>query len=215
MNKFLILILIFVSSNSFCQELILKSNILVSGITEKYSVLKANNKIKQGDYTLVCKGDVLINGFYNKDKRDSTWIFYNQSHDTILIYDYSHSKRLYWKCQEPYQSCNNKKTPAFYSYGFDTILQRIVKSLEYPQEMAEKGAQGKAEVSVIINTDGKLLTSFIKKSAGQYKLDIEANKRANESCQGDWIPAINEDNKPIIDTLTFSIAFQLQDQLYE
>jgi len=171
--------MILISFNSYSQEFKMKRKTLISGIIEEYNVFKTNDKIKQGDYKLIYRNAIMIKGFYNNDKRDSIWIFYNDSHDTILVYDYREDKVLNFKCQDIFQNCKDKKSPAFYSYGFCTILQNFSLKMKYPDHAAENGLQGTAFVNVLIDANGKVINTFLKNGTGYHDLDKEAIRVVN------------------------------------
>jgi hypothetical protein len=66
-----------------------RSNDLTPQITEKFSVLKSNKKIREGDYTASYnKGGILAQGSYENGNRTGEWEFYNNKGEHIQTYNY-------------------------------------------------------------------------------------------------------------------------------
>ena len=73
-----LLALMLLCATSFAQETKTTSN-SNGEYTEKFSVLKSDKKIKHGAYKLTrdYTGELVADGFYNNNKRDSVWHVYN------------------------------------------------------------------------------------------------------------------------------------------
>lgn len=66
-----------------------RSNDLTPQVTEKFSVLKANKKIREGEYTASYnKGGILAQGIYENGYRTGEWEFYDNKGNHIQTYNY-------------------------------------------------------------------------------------------------------------------------------
>ncbi|MEO6523929.1 MAG: hypothetical protein ABIN91_19755 [Mucilaginibacter sp.] len=91
MKKVLTACLLFVSSLTFAQQTVQRSAKLPnSDITETFSVLRSDKKIKQGEYTATAGNNTtLAQGTYLNGERAGIWSFYNISGKLIQTYNYT------------------------------------------------------------------------------------------------------------------------------
>lgn len=78
------------STLAMAQQTVQRSNKLAnSDITEVYSVLKSDKKIKQGEYTATANNITLAQGNYLNGGRAGIWMFYNPAGKLIQTYNYT------------------------------------------------------------------------------------------------------------------------------
>jgi protein TonB len=99
MKAFIALVPLFISVNLLAQTKKVSTVNIAQNIKEKYSVLKADNQIKEGEYTsfnfrtnkAICKG------FYKNNLKDSTWVYYGFTHNSAEG-SYKEGRRIgHWK----------------------------------------------------------------------------------------------------------------------
>ncbi|WP_448700531.1 hypothetical protein ACFGVR_01100 [Mucilaginibacter sp. AW1-3] len=89
MKKSLLFYVLLLGILSGYSQTVKRSNDLTPQITEKFSVLKSNKKIREGDYTASYnKGGLLAQGSYENGYRTGEWEFYNNKGDHIQTYNY-------------------------------------------------------------------------------------------------------------------------------
>jgi hypothetical protein len=96
-KKFLTAISILLCAIScFGQETVEKSDRLSDNITEKYTVLKDSQQVKNGLYQAFFKRKYLLaHGVYTMGKKTGRWHFYNQAGKLMQLYDYSADSLVY------------------------------------------------------------------------------------------------------------------------
>jgi hypothetical protein len=95
-NLLLFIIALLGLSTCFAQDTVEVRNKLTDSVIERFYVLKANNKIKQGPYRAYFKRKITVAaGRYANDKRVGTWSFYETDGRLVEKYNYDTSDFLY------------------------------------------------------------------------------------------------------------------------
>jgi antitoxin component YwqK of YwqJK toxin-antitoxin module len=79
---------------TYAQETVKRSNDITEQLTEKFSVLKSDKKIRQGEYTATYKGVEVAKGAYQNNKRTGTWNFFNATGKLIQVFNYDENKLI-------------------------------------------------------------------------------------------------------------------------
>jgi len=89
-KTFLFLFAVLCTIHGFAQETADKKNKIFDGLTERYTVLKDSQDVKQGLYQVFSKKNtVVVRGGYTRGKKTGVWHFYNKSTSKLLqIYNY-------------------------------------------------------------------------------------------------------------------------------
>jgi len=108
-------------------ETVSKKNWLTENVREKFSVLKSDNKTKEGFYQAFYTGTgaVIARGDYTDDKRTGVWHFYDIRQRLVETFDYTNSRLLSEEAIDSYSR-------QFITYSFDRKLKdsdRITKPL--------------------------------------------------------------------------------------
>lgn len=77
---------------SFAQETVKRSGLISGIVTEKFSVLKADKKTRQGQYTASFNGNVIASGSYTNGKRAGSWNFYAGKNKLVQTFNYDQNK---------------------------------------------------------------------------------------------------------------------------
>lgn len=86
---FLFIILLLYFDSSFAQDTVEQKNRLSESVIERFFVLKADKKTKQGPYRALLKRRTIVAaGYYSKDKKTGTWNFYKQDGSLCETYNY-------------------------------------------------------------------------------------------------------------------------------
>jgi len=98
-------LLVTVSKLCLAQQTIELSAYHGGGITERYNVLKADRKVKQGLYQQITRKNMaIVSGVYDHNKRVGIWHFYDNSGHVIELYNYTTGKLLH---EAPVDSTHN------------------------------------------------------------------------------------------------------------
>jgi hypothetical protein len=109
-------------SAAWAQETVQRTYKLTFNITEKFDVLKADKKIRNGRYTATSNsGAIMAQGLYEQGKRIGHWTFYNYNGQVIQSYNYTNGKLAY--------TDNDDVKNALY-YFTDTLRQN--DTVRYP-----------------------------------------------------------------------------------
>jgi len=87
---FIAAMMFFYAVNCFAQETVEKKNKIYYGLTERYTVLKDSQDVKEGLYQVFTKKDKLVaRGAYTHGKKTGIWHFYNRQGKLLQIYQYN------------------------------------------------------------------------------------------------------------------------------
>jgi len=87
-NTLLVLLSVFAFYSGYSQTT-KQTNALTPQVIEKFSVLKSNKKIREGNYTAAYnKGGLLAEGSYENGNRTGEWDFYDNKANHIQTYNY-------------------------------------------------------------------------------------------------------------------------------
>jgi hypothetical protein len=96
MKSLLLLAIVILSASlSYGQQTVARTNELTNVVTENYQVLKANKKVKQGEYIASYKTTTIARGNYNNGKRVGEWKFYNPTGKMVQVYNYDKNQFSY------------------------------------------------------------------------------------------------------------------------
>jgi len=86
---FIAAIMLFYAVNCLAQETVEKKNKIFDHLTERYTVLKDSQDVKQGLYQVFAKKNKLVaRGAYTRGKKTGLWHFYNKNGKLLQIYQY-------------------------------------------------------------------------------------------------------------------------------
>lgn len=178
---------------------------------EKYSVSADNKEIKDGSYAVLVNKKAVIQGKYSNNQRCGLWTLYSFKQDIEYVYDYDSHEFKYWKCQDEFQTCNDKKRPAYYSDGFYLLSAKIATKIKYTYTEAMDGAQGSTKVNIQIDEAGRFNDCYLLQSSGFLDIDKQAVVAVRNICSNSiWLPAIDNNDKPIVDNITITVDFYFQ-----
>ena len=90
--------------------------------------------------------------------------------------------------------------------GEEGLMKYLAKNVKYPYEAMKGNKQGRVDVEIVINTEGRVTNARIVQGADTY-LDAEALRIANAMPK--WKPGM-QNEKPVNVKYTFPIIFRLQ-----
>lgn len=205
-STLIVIQLLSVKANS--QEI---KNTLFNHYKETYSVSPDNKEVKDGQYSIFRYKKLVIQGHYSNNKRSGLWIFYSSKQDTEFVYNYDLNLFENWKCQERFQSCSDKKRPAYCIDGFQMLNNHIIENLIYPVSAQLNGNQGSSTVTVDIDQDGRFYDFYLSESSGYIDLDKATVLAVRNTCSKSiWFPAVDNNDNPIDDKIKFTINFTLK-----
>ena len=83
------------TSAVYAQETVMVTDKLPFGLAERYHVLKANEKIKDGTYQAYLKKTAIASGMYRQGKKVGTWHFFDPAGKIVQHYNYDRRKLIY------------------------------------------------------------------------------------------------------------------------
>jgi hypothetical protein len=93
LKRILFIALVLSSTFGYAQETVKHSSDINGLVFEKFNVLKADKKVKQGEYTATFQGNVIAHGNYTNGKRSGNWSFYSpRGKKPIQIFNYDQNK---------------------------------------------------------------------------------------------------------------------------
>jgi TonB family protein len=94
-----------------------------------------------------------------------------------------------------------------YPGGEDEFMHFLINTVRYPVKAQEYGMSGRAEVSFIVRSDGRLDDFYISTSTGHIILDEEAMRVARKMKK--WVPG-KKDGVAVDVRTSFPVTFRLQ-----
>lgn len=178
---------------------------------EKYVHSIDNIEVKDGPYTVFRNKKLVIEGHYSNNQKSGLWIVYSSKQDTEFVYNYDLNLFENWKCQKQFQSCRNKKRPAYCVDGFQILYSQIALNVIYPKSAMLDGKQGRSTVTIVIDHDGRFSDYSLSRSSGYKDIDKEAVTAVRNICSKSiWFPAVDNNDIPIDDKIKFTINFILK-----
>lgn len=183
------------------------------GTIEKFSVLKSDNSIRQGEYLKTIKGKLLVKGIYNNGKK-GVFQYYDYDGTCVLEYNYKNNTVVSYKKPKNYEYYTdlNKKTladrlplPLFSPYELRLF---IANNIKYPVAAQENGLSGMSKVAVHIDDAGNMIGVSLFESSHR-ELD-EESLRLMRLLPADWkwIPA-QKDGKDVQAYIIVPVKFVL------
>ncbi|RZK17270.1 MAG: energy transducer TonB [Pedobacter sp.] len=179
---------------------------------ETYTVLKSNPEVKQGAYQKTA-GRSTLKGQYDNGARTGIWEAFNQN-DLEQKINFPNQEVLFAKPMKALKKVTilnenaeveTENQPLF--IGGDALFTSILAySIRYPAEAVQNHVQGKAILSAIITSDGKMVERKIVKGPG-YGINEEA-LRVVELIPNDWIP-LKVDGKAVSSRIEMEVSFTL------
>lgn len=186
-------------------------NTLYGQYKETYSVSPDNKEVKDGPYSVFRYRKLVIQGHYSNNQKSGLWIVYSSKQDTEFVYNYDLNLFENWKCQERFQSCSDKKRPAYCIDGFQMLYSQIIENLIYPESAQRAGNQGSSTVTIVIDQDGRFYDFYLSESSGYIDIDKASVLAVRNICSKSiWFPAIDNNDMPINDKIKFTINFILK-----
>lgn len=100
---------------------------------------------------------------------------------------------------------NPDELPTFKG-GQEALVNFMVENVKYPKKLAEKGINGTVYVEFVVEKDGSVKKSKVKKGAGYTEMDDEALRIVR--LMPKWNPGI-KDGKKVAAFMTLPIAFRI------
>lgn len=91
-NTLSVLTLLLISTATLAQQTVKRSNYLANSIMEKFEVLKADKKVRQGTFVATFKSTTVAKGNYQDGKRSGNWDFFNTKGKLVQTYNYTQNK---------------------------------------------------------------------------------------------------------------------------
>ncbi|MFP3043268.1 energy transducer TonB [Treponema primitia] len=76
---------------------------------------------------------------------------------------------------------NNAEVSRYLQSNYNYIQRRVLNELIYPSQAKRTGIQGIVEIAFIINTDGSISDTTVRRSSGNRLLDDEAQRAVNSA----------------------------------
>lgn len=203
----LISILISISYQMYCQDLMKVVDPFAFGINQEYYVLESNKNVKHGSYLMISNGDTIVFGEYDNNRMAGIWKYFDYHQEIELIYNHDNGRVIDWNCQEKNQRCRESGSPAYYSLGLFAATAEIGSNIKYPEKAALEGRTGSPIVYLIIDEKGSIEKTYIGKSSNHLDIDKAAINAVNSSFDKKWIPAVDKNGDSVKDTLFFKLNF--------
>ncbi len=214
-NTILLCIILFSFLNGISQETKQVKKFISPTLIEKYSVLKSDKHIKEGNYTVTdLNNHILVLGQYKNNKKDSIWNYMNEAGNVIQKYNYSDSTLL---IDEPDEATfvhadyklddltsNGGKISAPYviggaSYGFYLFYN----PKDIPPQVENQTAVVKMTYSFSIEATGKVKTGTVHYSGAGIDLTEDIPVKNLPEDVYSFLPA-QVDGKAVNSTLMYS-----------
>lgn len=202
MKKILTLSLLFYSVFAFGQETVRRSNKVASFITEKFSVLKSDKSVRDGEYSAETNDQIVAAGSYHDGRRVGNWQFFDNKGKVVQSYNYD-LNRLWFNdttdvktVEYDFVDSLKRGDRIIYPvkiggifYGFAPFLfdeldlsRAIIRDMGGPSEVTcrhiftidDKGNLVKHEVLAIVNNTSKLYELDDRRFNDEFKKFIPA-----------------------------------------
>ncbi len=97
-------------------------------------------------------------------------------------------------------------TPPSYNGGDAALVEYLIKNLRYPLAAAENGIEGRVIVQFTVLTDGTLSKPQILRPVDP---DLEEEAIRLVKAMPEWLPAKDDADNPVEETVTLPINFKL------
>lgn len=170
--------------------------------TERFSVLKADKRNKQGRYQRYFRETLIETGDYNQGQRADLWEFYDLKGNIEQRFDYTTRQVQY---SATYNQPDSLQTLYKIVSGSDTSYARLAKppvpiggnsqltrtlmmNLRYPISAQRAGKQGVVIVAYLIDDTGAFGNARVLRSSGEGDMDAEALRVINLYNALQWVP---------------------------
>lgn len=151
----------------------------------QYQVLASDTSIRQGEYLLMYKDQVLERGIYENNKRVGEWLFFNYRTALEFAYSYDNGEVSRFLKRES----DSFDSPCFF-LGSPVLPYRFLASrIYFPNE--EMLSQWGKEIVLIfkIGKDGRMKHAFLEQEAHKELNDIVMDAAKSIPPHWRWIPA--------------------------
>ena len=187
--------------------------------TEKYGVLRDNNLVKHGPYTMNGKGSAWrIEGQYATSKPIGVWSYYRADGQLDMQFDFEENK--YLKKSKGSAFCKNLKVltengfeevpvdqQPFYITGDGGVYGIVVTNIKYPRDAINAGISGVVNISAEVTETGELVNERIAKSL--YPSADEEALRVIQLVPDEWVPA-RIGGTPVRSKIVIPVKFTLK-----
>jgi len=184
-------LLMFVNGYSQVKEITIKNIDLQ--ITEKFTVLKNEKKIRQGSYEKYLifpqknKNILIEKGEYENNKKVGVWTYFDKKGNISLQYSFDNDSVLIYNGEQMYNQRINR--PLLYLGSMNEIIHICNFGLRLSPEAQMLGQSGKVIVDIKLSENGEVIDYVLKNGINKL-LDNEAIRVAKLIPQS-WLPAIN------------------------
>jgi TonB family protein len=154
-------------------------------------------------------GNVRSEGEFNKGYRVGEWIWYHENGAVCSVEKWRkgvYKKGDYWDENGNQSDISEVLTNPEYPGGIEAFTKMIIENIEYPEEIIDKGIEGRVVLKFHINSRGQLVNPVVAEHAHP-KLNEEALRVVQLSDL--WIPAEFHGVRTST-SYTFPISFALQ-----
>ncbi len=176
---------------------------------EKFQVLATDTSVKQGDYSLIYKGDVIEHGKYRKGERVGVWEFYNIHKKIELCYDYDQNLPFNIMPHNGYVY-NARNFPSIFLGSPMVPYHFIMKHTYYPIKESENETDCKVVLALEINAQGRM-TGFHLEQKSRDTFNnavISAAEKIPKSWR--WVPA-RKDGRNVESLYKMTLIFEAVD----
>jgi len=182
---------------------------------EDISVLKSNNKVKDGSYKKITYGKTSIEGKYKNNERTGIWKVYDYKGDVETVIDYNSGLLKYLKFdsilkQEVYANSAIQPIgdrPVLSLSGSNQVLNYLIHLIIYPVDAIENNISGKVVISVKVDSEGKI-TDYLPYKSVDKSVDNEAI-RIIKLIPLEFLPEY-KNGKPVASEFKIPVYFALQ-----
>lgn len=174
-----------------------------NAFTEKYSVLKADKRTKQGPYRQYFRETLIEKGDYSQGNRIGVWEFYDMRGNLDQKFDYTAQQVQYSanydrpdSLQTLYMVISHTDTsyvqlakPPVPIGGSSQLARTLMTNLPYPISAQRAGKQGTVAVQYLVDEIGKFRPVRVIRSSGDRDMDEEALRVINLYGVLQWVPA--------------------------
>ncbi len=225
---FFALILISVVNNSYCQDK--KINRQIAAISDSvYRLVETiqddtlvtgylillEPAVRQGSFKFYYEnGSLKAKGSYTQDLATGVWEYYDEKGALIKRIDFDKTLKYLntdtTDLKEEELSFNVEEMPVFRGKraGINDFREYIQQALVYPPYAFVNGTEGRAFVQFAVDSEGKVDSIKLVRSAGDTDLDQEALRIIIESPQ--WKEPGRLRGKAVPVQFTFPVAFEIK-----
>jgi len=200
----LISIILLTGYSVYPQETIKRSDKLTPELTESFSILKSDKKLRQGEYTAVNKMKVILaKGNYNAGKRVGEWQFFADTGKLLQTFNYdknefsfldTSAKRAfqYHFLQDISQSdtVNNPVIIGGYYYAFMPLIYNRIDLFKAIGAVFPGTSKARVKQVLTISAEGVLLKHLALITVGDKVISCELDDSAFDDGSKKFTPAM-------------------------